>query len=71
MHEPDGSDAISQHGGRWDNRGTKGVFVKCGLLGGSSQDLDTWLITMVIVSPLSGVMGPPSKWPNFMAYKWG
>ena len=22
------------------------------LLGGSSQDLDTWLITMVIVSPL-------------------
>ncbi len=23
------------------------------ILGGSSQDLDTWLITMVIVSPLS------------------
>ena len=29
-----------------------------------------WLITMVIVSPLSGVVGPL---PNglFMAYKWG
>ena len=25
-------------------------------LGGSSQDLDTWLITMVIVSPLNGVI---------------
>ena len=40
------------------------------VLGGSSQDLDTWLITMVIVSLLSGVVGPL---PNglFMAYKWG
>ena len=28
------------------------------LLGGSSQDLDTWLITMVIVSPPSRVVGP-------------
>ena len=29
-----------------------------------------WLITMVIVSPLTGVVGPL---PNgrFMAYKWG
>ena len=25
---------------------------------GSSQDLDTWLITMVIVSPPSRVVGP-------------
>ena len=28
------------------------------ILGGSSQDSDTWLITMVIVSPLTGVLGP-------------
>ena len=27
-----------------------------GVLGGSSHDLDTWLITMVIVSPLNGVI---------------
>ena len=43
------------------------------LLGASSQDLDTWLITtMVIVSksPRPGVVGPL---PNgrFMTYKWG
>ena len=33
------------------------------------HDSDTWLITMVIVSPLSRVVGPL---PNglFMAYKW-
>ena len=30
------------------------------VLGGSSQDLDTWLITMVIVSPLSGVIPLPN-----------
>ena len=28
-----------------------------------------WLITMVIVSPLG--CGTPSKWPIFIAYKWG
>ena len=38
------------------------------LLGGSSQDLDTWLITMVIVSPLNGVMGPLIN-GRFMACK--
>ena len=40
------------------------------LLGGSSHDLDTWLVTMVIVSPLTRVVG---ALPNgrFMAYKWG
>ena len=30
---------------------------------------DTWLITMVIVSPLSGVIPLPNG--RFMAYKWG
>ena len=34
------------------------------------HDWDTWLITVVILSPLR-VVGPPCKWPNFMAYKWG
>ena len=29
-----------------------------------------WLITMVIVSPLTGVI-PLYKWPKFMACKWG
>ena len=40
------------------------------VLGGSSQDLVQWLITMVIINPLNGVVGPL---PNrlFMAYKWG
>ena len=37
------------------------------LLGGSSHDLDTWLITMVIVCPLSSrVVGPLP----FMAFWW-
>ena len=31
------------------------------LLGGSSQDLDTWLIAMVIVSPLSRVVPLPNS----------
>ena len=32
-----------------------------------------WLITMVIVykSPKDRGCGTPSKWPNFIAYKWG
>ena len=31
-----------------------------------------WLITMAIISPQDlGQRGTPSKWPNFMAYKWG
>ena len=36
-----------------------------GVLGGSSQDLDTWLITMVRFRPLNGVNYSPYKWPNF------
>ena len=30
-----------------------------------------WLITMVNKSPKGSGCGTPSKWPNFMAYKWG
>ena len=41
----------------WKCRGNRSPFKRL-VLGGSSQDLDTWLITMVIVSPLNGVMGP-------------
>ena len=34
--------------------------------------VSSWPATMVIVShsPIPGP-GSPSKWPNFMAYKWG
>ena len=39
------------------------------ILGGSSQDLDTWLVTMVIVSPLNGGISLING--RFMAYKWG
>ena len=34
------------------------------ILGGSSQDLDTWLITMVSFRPLSGVV--KTKWPKWL-----
>ncbi len=47
------------------------------MLGGSSHDLDTWLITMVIVSPLSGVVGPLPNGlliaygvTNYLLYNW-
>ena len=40
------------------------------LLGGSSQDLDTWLITIVSKSPKDRVVGPLTN-GRFMAYKWG
>ena len=42
---------------------------KLPVLGGSSQDLDMWLINHRLISPLRiGLDGiPPSKWPNFMA----
>ena len=36
------------------------------LLGGSSQDLDTWLATMVIVSPLRIGLWDPFQ----IAYLW-
>ena len=37
-----------------------------GALGGSSQDLDMWLITMVIVVvPDSWASGTPYKWPFY------
>ena len=37
------------------------------ILGGSSQDLDTWCITMVIVSHKDRFVGPLPFRPNFMA----
>ena len=45
-----------------------GGYAKTPLLGGSSQDLDTWLISMVIISPLAGVIPSPNG--HSMAYKW-
>jgi len=42
------------------------------VLGGSSHDLDTWLITMVIVFVPSGSgCGTPSKWPFMAEIKGG
>ena len=43
--------------------GLKPVHFRCAL-GGSSHLASKWLIPMVNESS-------PSKWPNFMAYKWG
>ena len=48
------------------------VYQWCRLLGGSSQDLDTCLRTMVISkSPKDRVVCSPSKWPNYMAHENG
>ena len=47
---------------------TLNLTIRTILLGGSgSQDLDTWLITMVIVFvPDSWGCGTPSKWPKWL-----
>ena len=59
---------MSGLGGQRSRNGDRWTMKKGPLLGGSSQDLVQWLITMVIVSPLNGVM--PLINGLFMAYKW-